>query len=307
METSGEKIKNKALELGFSFCGFAKATSLDKEREFFTSYLREKKNAKLQYLEREPEKRTDPRLLFEGTKTVIGLLLNYFPEQIIPEEDNFIISKYGYGKDYHEVLKARTRDLITFMKEEIEPVKTRVFVDSGPVLEKAWGKYCGLGWTGKNTLLINPKRGSFHFIAVILTDLELEPDIPETDHCGNCHICVDACPTGALNTPYVLNPSRCISYLTIHEKDEIPEEFRRKFHNRIYGCDICQDVCPFNRFAIPTTVTELNPSAQLMKMQKSDWLQLSEDQFCELFHDSAVYRIGYDKLMKNIHNIQGPQ
>jgi epoxyqueuosine reductase len=300
MLKSGDKIKNKALELGFSFCGFAKAASLEQEKDFFISYLREKRNAGLHYLEREPEKRTDPRLVFEGTQTVIGLLLNYFPKEIFPVEDNFIISKYAYGKDYQKVLKERARELIHYMREEFGPLRAKAFADSGPVMEKAWARECGLGWTGKNTLLINPKRGSFHFIAIILTDLQVEPDAPQTDHCGNCHLCMDTCPTGALENPYQLNPSKCLSYLTIEEDAEFPHELLDKFHDRIYGCDICQDVCPFNRFAIPHTVNDFLPKPVLKSYRKKEWLQLTKEQFESLFSDSAIYRIGYEKLMKNI-------
>jgi len=301
METSGQKIRTKALDLGFSFCGFAKAGSLEQERDFFVSYLREKRNAGLHYLERDPEKRTDPRLVFEGTQTVIGLLLNYFPKEILPEKDNFIISKYAYGKDYHEVLKERTHALVLYMKEEYGSVRAKAFVDwGGPVLEKAWARECGLGWTGKNTLLINPEQGSFHFIAIILTNLLIEPDAPETDHCGYCSLCMDTCPTGALEHPYELNPSKCLSYLTIEEKAGIPEELKDKFHDRIYGCDICQDVCPYNRFAVPHAVNDFLPSPALKSYRKQDWLQLTEKQFDSLFKGSAIHRIGYEKMIKNI-------
>jgi len=301
----GNKIRSKALELGFSFCGFAKAQALDHEREFFTSYLGEKRNAGLHYLEKAPDKRTDPTLVFEGAQTVIGLLLNYFPPKSLPGEDNFIVSKYGYGKDYHLVLKDRANSLIQFMNEEYPPSKAKVFVDSGPVLEKAWARYCGLGWNGKNTLLITPSKGSFFFIAIILTNLIIEPDLPETDHCGKCHLCMDACPTHALDIPYVLNPSRCIAYLTIHEKNEIPEEFRTKLGNRIYGCDTCQDVCPYNRFATPHSIPEFIPNEQLAKMNKEAWLNLTPSDFDLLFRNSAIYRIGYDKMMKNISDASG--
>jgi epoxyqueuosine reductase len=301
MEISGQKIKTKALELGFSLCGFTKAGALIRERDFFLSYLLEKRNAGLHYLERNPEKRIDPRLLFEGTQTVIGLLLNYFPPEIIPEENNFIISKYAYGKDYHEVLKERTHTLIEFMREELGEMKAKAFIDRGPVLEKAWAKQCGLGWTGKNTLLINPERGSFHFIAIILTDLKIEPDSPETDHCGNCRSCIETCPTGALENPYELNLSKCLAYLTIEEKSGAQEELTDNFHDRIYGCDICQDVCPYNRSVVPHIVPEFLPCQELKSFRKQDWLQLTKAQFEVIFRNSAIYRIGYEKLMKNIN------
>jgi epoxyqueuosine reductase len=300
MEIPGDKIKTKALELGFAFCGFAKAIALEEDFAFFTTYLREKHNAGLDYLEKEPEKRTDPRKVYEGAQTVIGLLMNYFPGETLTAEDNFIISKYGYGKDYHEVLKARTGILVQFMNDECGPLNAKAFVDSGPVLEKAWAQRCGLGWRGKNTILINPSKGSFHFIAIILTDLRIEPDLAEKDHCGNCHLCMDACPTGALEAPYTLTPSKCISYLTIKEKEDIPRELLDKFHDRIYGCDICQDVCPYNRFAVPHSTPEFLLSERLKNMRKRDWLQLTREEFEILFKESAVKRTGYDKLMKNI-------
>jgi epoxyqueuosine reductase len=305
MQYPGEKIKAKALELGFSFCGFATATTLEKEKNFFEKYLEEKRNAELHYLEREPEKRSDPRLAFEGTQSVISLLVNYFPAQALPENDNFIISKYGYGKDYHTVLKGLANNLIDYMIQEFGPIKAKAFVDSAPILEKAWAQHCGLGWAGKNTILINPKKGSFHFIAIILTDLLLKPDQPETDHCGYCQKCMDACPTRAIEGPYRLNPSKCIAYHTLQEKADTPEELKGMLRDRIYGCDICQDVCPYNRLAVPTVITDFLPNNKLHSYHKKDWMELTEEQFMFLFKDSAVYRIGYAKLMKNIRNAAG--
>ena len=307
MAVTKEKIKEKALELGFSFCGFAEARSLEQEWAFFSSYLQEKRNAAMYYLERNPEKRLDPRLVFEGTKTVIALLFNYFPPEVLPENDNFIISKDAYGRDYHVVVKERANALIRFMNEEAGNVKAKAFVDSGPVLEKAWARMCGIGWTGKNTLVINPSQGSFHFIAIIFTDLLLEPDTPETDHCGSCTKCMDACPTGALEKPFVLNPSLCIAYLTIELKDGIPENLEGKLNGRIYGCDACQDVCPYNRFAIPHALPELSPSEVLRSFRKKDWMSLSEEEFRMIFKDSAIRRIGYKKLMNNIRSASGSQ
>jgi epoxyqueuosine reductase len=305
MESLRQKIKIKALELGFSFCGFAKAEPLKKEGDFFTSYLKEKRNAGLHYLERIPEKRINPQLLFEDARTVIGLLMNYFPKEIVPGTDNFIISKYAYGKDYHEVLKKRANALISFMKEELGALKAKSFVDHGPVMEKAWAKNCGLGWIGKNTLLINLERGSFHFIAIILTDLPVEPDLPGSDHCGSCHICIDACPTGALDKPFELDPSKCLSYLTIEERSGIPAVMIDKVHGHIYGCDICQDVCPYNRFAVPTSIDDFQPVTELRSYRKKEWLKLTKDQFEIIFRDSVIYRIGYEKLMRNISIASG--
>jgi epoxyqueuosine reductase len=302
MLDSSEKIRAKALELGFSFCGFAKATALEKDKEFFEKYLREKRNAGLHYLERDPEKRSDPRLAVEGAQSVIALMLNYYPVEILPEADNFIISKYAYGKDYHIVVKKLANTLIAYMKEEFGTIQAKPFVDSGQVLEKAWARQCGIGWTGKNTLVINPEKGSFFFIAIILTDLLIEPDQPETDHCGYCHKCMDACPTRAIEFPYQLNPAKCISYLTIEEFADAPEELRSKLKGRIYGCDICQDACPYNRFAVPTTVLDFLPDEKLISFRRNDWLNLTKEQFDEIFKDSPLLRKGYDKLMRNIHN-----
>ena len=288
----------------FTCCpGWAEA--LEDDLAFFTMYLKEKRNAGLDYLEKEPEKRTDPRKVFEGAQTVIGLLLNYFPGETLPAEDNFIISKYGYGRDYHEIIKHKAAILVQFMIEKYGPAKAKAFVDSGPVLEKAWAQRCGLGWRGKQTILINRTRGSYHFIATILTDLLIEPDPPETDHCGNCRLCMDACPTGALEAPYTLTPSKCISYLTIKEKGNISRELLDKFNGRIYGCDICQDVCPFNRFAVPHSTPEFFLPDQLKKMRKKDWMKLTQEEFDVLFKDSAVRRAGYEKLMSNIRNAAG--
>jgi epoxyqueuosine reductase len=302
-----QKIKEKALELGFSFCGFAEAGSLEEEKVFFTSYLRDKRNAGLHYLARESEKRFDPKLVFPGTRTVIGLLFNYYPTETLPEKDNFIISRYAYGKDYHIVLKDHANALIQFMKEEKRSLRAKAFVDSGSLLEKAWARRCGIGWIGKNTLLVNPTRGSFHFITIILTDLAIEPDVAEIDHCGTCRCCLDACPSGALEHPYELHPSRCLSYLTIEEKEEIPDVLKEKMNARIFGCDICQDICPFNRFAVPHTIPEFNPSETLRSFRKDDWRHLTEDEFRIMFTGTAVQRTGYQKLISNIRDAIGEE
>jgi len=302
-----QKIREKAIELGFSFCGFAEAGSLEEEKRSFTSYLREKRNAGLHYLACEPEKRFDPRLVFPGTRTVIGLLFNYYPTETLPEKDNFIVSKYAYGKDYHVVVKERANTLIRFLNEEERSVRAKAFVDSGTLLEKAWACRCGIGWIGKNTLLVNPTRGSFHFIAIILTDFAVEPDVAETDHCGTCRRCLDACPTGALEHPYELHPSRCLSYLTIEENEGIPDGLKGKMNDRIFGCDICQDVCPFNRSAISHNVPEFNPSETLRSFRKDDWRHLTEDEFRIMFTDTAVQRTGYQKLMNNIRDASGEE
>ena len=300
MTISSEIVIAKAKESGFDFCGIAKAEPLEDHRKFYTEFIRNKRHLSFKYLETNLEKRLDLRNLMVDVRSVITLLVNYYPEKIIPEENNFIISKYAYSNDYPPIIKKRMNELIRFMKQENEEVKVLPFVDSGQVLEKIWAQRCGTGWQGKNSLLINKTRGSFFFIAIIITNLELEPDQPEQDHCGNCRKCQDACPTGALNQAYHLDISRCISYQTIENKNEIPEELKDKFHDRIYGCDICQDVCPYNSLAVPHQVPEFVTSKMLMKMRKSDWLNLTEDQFNDLFHRSPVLRTGYHKLMSTI-------
>jgi epoxyqueuosine reductase len=249
-------------------------------------------------------------------KSVIAVLLNYYPEQVIPEEDNFVISKYAYGSDYQKVVKKKLKELAAFLISpptsetgntspptplpEERGVKNLYFVDSGPVPEKVWAQRCGIGWQGKNTLLINKSSGSFFFIGIILTTLEIEPDEPETDHCGSCDKCVKACPTGALNDPYRLDISRCISYHTIESKLPIPDEFRGKFRDRIFGCDICQDACPYNRFSKPSGDPSRTPHPDLLNMRKRKWHSLTEGQFNELFRGTPVFRTGYKRLIDNI-------
>ena len=305
MDTLKEQIREEALRLGFSFCGFARNESLETLRPFHTAFIQRKGHAELGYLEANLEKRLNPELLLKGAKSVIALLLNYYPEQIIPEADNFIIAKYAYGRDYHLSIHERLEKLIVHMKSIAGGNSARAFVDSGPVLEKVWAQKCGLGWQGKNTLIINNSAGSFFFIGIILTNLEIEPDAPETNHCGKCVKCVNACPTGALDMPYQLDLRRCISYMTIENKGDIPDELTGKFHDRIYGCDICQDACPYNCYAPPHSVYEFIPSESLMRYRKKDWQSLTEHDFDRIFAGSPIKRIGYQKLMRNIRAVSG--
>lgn len=293
-------IKTEAMRLGFSHCGVARNDSLEELRIFYTGFIRRKGHADLGYLESYLEKRLHPELVLEGTRSVIALMMNYFPPEIIPDKDNFNISKHAYGSDYHIVIQNRLRELIDFTKLSHVNLHAKAFVDSGAVLEKAWAQKCGVGWQGKNTLIINKSAGSFFFIGIILTDLELEPDLPESDHCGTCSNCVTACPTGALDTPYQLNIPRCISYMTIESKGEIPGELKNKLNDRIYGCDICQDACPYNRFAVPHSVSEFLPSESLVQMRKNDWLALTEPDFNRIFTDSPIKRLGYRRFKRNI-------
>jgi epoxyqueuosine reductase len=293
-------IRDEALRLGFSHCGFARNDSLEEFRPYYSGLIRRKGYAGLDYLESNFEKRMHPELVLEGTRSVVALLMNYYPPEIIPENDNFVISKYAYGPDYHKDMRKRVDELAGFMTRSCGDVRAKAFVDSGAVLEKAWAQKCGVGWQGKNTLIINRSAGSFFFIGIILTGLELEPDLPETDHCGNCSKCMTACPTGALSTPYQLDIPRCLAYLTIESGEEMPGDLKTKVNDRIYGCDICQDACPYNRFAKPHPGSLFRAPEEMMKMRKDDWLTLTESDFENLFSVSPVKRIGYQKLMSNI-------
>jgi len=296
---SKEEIREEAQRLGFAFCGFAKAEPLDNFRSYYTSFIKEKGQASSTYLKTQMEKRLNPKLIMPDAATVIAVVMNYFPPEIIPAENNFIISKYAYGQDHHPFMRKKLKVFVDFLKQSGK-TEVHFFMDSGNVLEKVWAQRCGVGWQGKNTILINRKGGSFFFIGIILTNLELVPDIPETDHCGRCNLCTKACPTGALDTPYRLNISRCLAYHTIESKYDIPEEIRSKQNDRIFGCDICQDVCPFNRRALPHNEPALLPSELLKKMRKPDWRKMTQQDFDRLFRKSSVRRAGFEKLRKNI-------
>jgi epoxyqueuosine reductase len=255
----------------------------------------------MDYMNNHFDKRLDPRLLVDDAKSVVSLLLNYFPAEIQTIDSEVKISKYAYGEDYHNVIKDKLKELFEFIQSEIGEVGGRVFVDSAPVMDKAWAKKSGLGWVGKNSNLIHPKHGSYFFIAELILDLELTPDGPIKDYCGTCTRCIDACPTDAIVSPYVVDGSKCISYLTIELKDAIlPNEFKGKIENWMFGCDICQDVCPWNRFSKPTSVASFSPHENLLKMSKVDWMDLTEDVFRELFRNSAVKRTKFSGLKRNI-------
>jgi epoxyqueuosine reductase len=297
------EIKSEALKLGFSFCGIANVEPLEDKREFYSEFIRQKRHGKFHYLETNLEKRLNPGLIIEDARSIIAVLLSYYPPEPLPEKDNFVIAKYAYGKDYHIVLKKKMNDLIRFIKAEYPDLRSKSFVDSGAVMEKTWAQQSGLGWQGKNTLLINRNCGSFFFIGIILTNLELEPDQPEKDHCGHCEKCIRACPTGALEHPYQLDISRCISFHTIENKEPIPKALKNKFRNRIFGCDICQDVCPYNKSAIRHHEPDFLASEILSGMRKNDWINLTKEKFDELFRESCIKRTGYEKLMGTIKEI----
>lgn len=294
------QIKEKARDLGFFYCGISKADFLEEEAPRLEQWLKNNRHGKMGYMENHFDKRLDPRLLVDGAKTIISLLLNYYPEKQ-QREDVPKLSKYAYGEDYHDVIRDKLRELMGWIHEHIGEVDGRVFVDSAPVMDKAWAKKSGLGWIGKNSNLIHPKHGSFFFIAELILDLELEPDGPIKDYCGTCTRCIDACPTDAIVQPYVVDGSKCISYLTIELKDQLlPEEFRGKMDNWMFGCDICQDVCPWNRFSKPHNEPRLNANEELLSLTHSDWKDLTEEVFRELFRHSAVKRTKWTGLTRNI-------
>lgn len=294
-------IKAKAKELGFDFCGISKAEFLEEEAPRLEAWLNKNYHGKMAYMANYFDKRLDPRLLVEGAKSVITLILNYYPEQQLPQAGSDLkLSKYAYGKDYHFVMKDKLKDLMETISEEIGEVNGRVFVDSAPVMDKAWAKKSGVGWVGKHTNLINREMGSFFFIGEIICDLELQPDGAIKDYCGTCTRCIDACPTDAIVEPYVVDGSKCISYFTIELKEAIPNEVKGKFENWIFGCDICQDVCPWNSFARPHTTPEFNLHPELAEFTKNDWEEITEELFQEIFRRSAVKRTKLEGLRRNI-------
>jgi epoxyqueuosine reductase len=294
-------IKQKATELGFTACGIARAGFLEKEAPIFEKWLKNGLHGKMQYMENHFDKRMNPQKLMPGARSVIVFLYNYFPEKELPEKDNYIVSKYAYGVDYHFVIKEKLRTMIDFIIKHAGHIHARPFVDSAPVLERAWAEKAGLGWTGKNAHLIMPKAGSFFFLAEIITDLELDYDPPRNnDLCGACRNCIDACPTKAIVAPGVIDARRCISYLTIELRDEIPADFKNRLCDRIFGCDICQDVCPWNKFSKSHREQQFLPHPELETMDTKQWEELSKERFNQLFKNSAIQRARYKGLVKNI-------
>ena len=292
-------IKNKSIELGFISCGISKSGFLENEIGRFESWLKDNYHGQMSYMERNFDKRMDTTKLVAGSKSVISLLFNYYPSKEI-NNDSFKISKYAYGKDYHFIIKDKLKSLLSSMRNEIGEIDGRVFVDSAPIMEKAWAKKSGLGWIGKNTNLISKKTGSFFFIAEIIVDLELEYDNEVTDHCGSCNACLDACPTDALYEPYKIDASKCISYFTIELKEQFPNDLKKDFNNWIFGCDICQDVCPWNKFSRPNEEPLLNPLKEINQYSKKDWLELTDEVFKVVFKGSPIERTKFNGLKRNI-------
>ena len=293
-------IKRKALELGFSSCGISKARFLSEEEEKFEKWLSNGYHGTMSYLEKNIDKRLDPRILVPESKSIISLTYNYYPPKKLINKNNFIISKYAYGRDYHKVLKKKLKQLFNKMKEKMGDINGRVFVDSAPIHERAWAKLSGLGWIGKNSLLINKDIGSYFFISEIICDLELEYDSPVSNRCGNCTKCIDACPTNAITQAQVIDANKCISYLTIENKDIIPEELKNEMNQSIFGCDICQDICPWNKFSTPHKEKEFLPNKKLKQLRKKDWIELTEETFNRIFEGSAIKRAKYNGLKRNI-------
>ena len=294
-------IKQKAEKFGFQSCGISKAEFLEEEAPRLEAWLNKGYHGEMQYMENHFDKRLDPALLVDGAKSVISLSYNYFPKVKIDEINNFKISKYAYGEDYHEVIKDILKEMVAELQEEIGEFGFRVFVDSAPVLEKAWARKSGLGWVGKNANLITKKHGSFYFLAEIICDLELDYDLAVTDHCGSCRACIDACPTQAIVSDRIVDGSKCISYATIELKNEIPDYFNGKMDDWMFGCDVCQDVCPWNRFSAPTLQEKFAPNFQKLNFRKNEWKELTQELFSEIFKKSAVKRTKFSGLMRNVN------
>lgn len=298
-------IRDEALRLGFSHVGFSQAGFLEEEAPRLERWLSGNMHGQMAYMERWFDKRLDPRLLVDGAKSVVSLLYNYYPEAK-QQADVPAISKYAYGTDYHLVIKEKLQALMHLIREQIGEVGGRVFVDSAPVLDRAWAKRSGLGWVGKNSNLIHPKSGSFYFIAELILDLELGQDPPMKDYCGTCTRCIDACPTEAIVAPHVVDGSKCISYFTIELREAIPENARGSYSDWMFGCDICQDVCPWNRFALPHNEPRFNPpDERRLSRSAAEWMEMTEEVFRTQFGDTALMRAGLNKIRENVAFISG--
>ena len=293
-------IKNEAKRLGFDACGISKATFLEVEAPRLEAWLQNSFHGEMRYMENHFDKRLDPRLLVPGAKSVISLLYNYYPEEI-QNKSSYQISKYAYGEDYHLVIKKKLNEMVDSMQQVMGKFNARVFTDSAPIMERAWAQKSGLGWLGKNSLLINKSKGSFFFLAEIILDIELIYDSPfKSDHCGTCTQCIDACPTQAILPNNTIDGSKCISYFTIELKEEIPTQYKDNFDDWAFGCDICQDICPWNRFSLPHKEEKFRPDERLLQFEKNDWEEITEDVFKEIFKRSAVKRTKFSGFQRNI-------
>jgi epoxyqueuosine reductase len=293
-------LKKLAAEAGFMFCGISKAGRLDDEARKLETWLNKGLHGKMRYMENYFDKRIDPTLLVDGAKSVVTLLFNYYTPDKQQDEAAPKISRYAYGEDYHKVVKKKLFSLMTSLQEQTGEISGRAFVDSAPVMDKAWAVRSGAGWMGKNTNVIRPHAGSWFFIAELIIDLELEPDGPIKDYCGTCTRCIDACPTDALSA-YQIDATRCISYLTIELREAIPAEFKGKMDNWMFGCDVCQEVCPWNRFAEKHKEAAFEPYEDLLTLTKEDWEDLSHEVFTRVLGKSAVERVGFEGLKRTIN------
>ncbi len=294
-------IKQEAASLGFAACGIAPAVELNEEKAHLDKWLLNGYHAGMDYMQKHKDLRVNPDLLVENAKSVIVFLYNYFPSRMMDSDSSYLISAYAYGRDYHDVIREKLNILIETLKERVPGISIRGFVDSAPVLERTWATRAGLGWIGKNSMLISRKNGSYFFISELITDLELEFDQPMGgDYCGECSRCMDTCPTGAITDLRVVDANKCISYLTIENKGEIPESFRGKYEKWIFGCDICQQVCPWNRYSTPHTEPAFTPPQGLMEMKKEDWELMEREQYQSIFKKSAVKRAKFAGLKRNI-------
>ncbi len=294
-------IKQLAAAYGFDYCGISKAEFLKEEALRLENWLKNGAHGKMSYMANHFDKRLDPTKLVPGAQSVVSLLYNYYPEKDLSNDcpEHHKLAKYAYGEDYHFVIKDKLKSFLDEIRSEIGQIEGRVFVDSAPVMERQWAEKSGLGWIGKNTLLINKESGSFFFLAELIIDLHLEPDGPIKDYCGTCTRCIDACPTDAISS-YHLDASKCISYLTIELKDEIPDEFKGKMEGWAFGCDICQDVCPWNRFSKPHKEDAFQPSTELLELFNNNWKDLTEEVFGQVFKKSALKRTKFEGLRRNL-------
>ncbi len=304
VQQHSELIRQEAHRLGFEFVGFARAEQLEEEARQLEKWLEQGAHGRMAYMENYFDLRIDPTKLVPGAKTVICLTFNYFNPDKQEDPEAPKIASYAYGEDYHHVVKDKLKALLAFMQAEIGDIDGRCFVDSAPVMEREWARRAGLGWNGRNTLTIHPKRGSFFFLAEIICDLPLVYDNPMRDHCGTCRRCIDACPTEAISPEgYFLDASKCISYLTIELRDNIPGEFKEQMDGWMFGCDVCQDVCPWNRFSERHTEPALEPHSDLLSLSRRDWQELTEDTFSRIFKKSAVKRVKFEGLKRNLRFI----
>ena len=302
-------IKLKASELGFLECAILPSTFLEEEKSRYEKWLKAGMHGEMGYMERNIDKRLDPGLLFEGAKSLVIVLQNYYPAQQQQDEQAPILSKYAYGNDYHYVIREKLRKLLEYIQEVNGPCNARPFTDSAPVLERAWARRAGMGWIGKNSNLISTLHGSFFFIGELIIDVELPYDQPRlvSDHCGTCTRCIDACPTGAIVSNRSIDARKCISYQTIELKGPLDDELEGKFKNRVFGCDICQDVCPWNLKSEPHEEPDLAPGIDLLQLTKDDWYKIDKPKFNKLFKNSAVKRTGFSGLKRNLNFIQDSQ